>query len=96
MSKAGQVIITAKGTKSHKNAAAFVYVIDKRKGGGSWYITPAAFSTGTTGTVLSSSTQTPSNGVGVAIAGLGVTALAGSAIVTRRTIRRRRKAAAAA
>jgi hypothetical protein len=99
MSQPGQVIINAKGTQSHKGATAFVYVIDKKKGSGPWSIKRTAFSTGTTGTgtaVLTSSTRTPSDNAGLAIAGLGVMALAGSAVVARTTIRRRRKAAAAA
>ena len=80
---AGLVVITARGTSSHKSASAFVYVIDKRGGhGGSWSIRPAANSTPLSGKPAP----------GLAVAGLGVLALTGSALVTRATIRRRRRA----
>jgi hypothetical protein len=95
MYQAGVVVIKAFGTKSHQSAAAYVYVIDKHKGG-DWSIRPAALSTGSTGpgqTALAPRQTTPSGGAGLALAGLGVLALAGSAVVTRQTVRRRRKVA---
>jgi hypothetical protein len=88
MHQAGVVVIKAVGTKSHQSAAAYVYVIDKHKGG-DWSIRPAALSTGGTGP--SQTALTSSGGTGLALAGLGVLALAGSAVVTRQTVRRRRK-----
>jgi hypothetical protein len=85
---AGLVVITARGTSSHKSASAFVYVIDKRGGHGSWSIRPAANTTPLGGKPAPSESSTP----GLAAAALGVLALTGSVLLTRRTIRRRRKA----
>ncbi|MFI7603235.1 hypothetical protein [Actinoplanes sp. NPDC049681] len=91
----GILIITAKGKTSRKSASAAVYVIDKRKGGG-WNIRRASYTVGGTpglaGTPVSATTTpAPSNNTWLAIAGLGVLALAGSTVVTRRTIRRRKQ-----
>ncbi|MEV4636409.1 hypothetical protein AB0J80_03560 [Actinoplanes sp. NPDC049548] len=91
----GILIITAKGKTSRKSASAAVYVIDKKKGGSGWNIRRASFTAGTTTgltntPVSANSTPAQSNGVWLAIAGLGVLALAGSTVVTRRTIRRRK------
>lgn len=74
----GIVIITARGTSSRMGASAAVYVVNRHKGGGGWTMTPASF-TGDT-----------SNVPGLLTAGLGVLALAGSAMVARQTVRRRR------
>ncbi|BCJ54194.1 hypothetical protein Asp14428_56690 [Actinoplanes sp. NBRC 14428] len=92
--QAGILIITAKGKSSRKSASAAIYVIDKKKGGG-WNIRRASYTAGTTAGPVGnpvSATGTPAqpNGTWLAIAGLGVLALAGSTIVTRRTIRRRK------
>jgi hypothetical protein len=94
MYQAGIVVIRAFGTKSHQDAAAYVYVVDKHKGGGYWSIRPAALSTADTGpsqTALTPRPTTSSGGAGLALAGLGVLALAGSAVITGQTVRRRRK-----
>jgi hypothetical protein len=86
---AGLVVIKARGTSSHKSASAVVYVINKRGGhGGSWPIRPASYSA-----PLASKPAPPQSNVpGLAAAGLGMLALTGCALVTRRTIRRRRRA----
>jgi hypothetical protein len=93
----GTAVITGKGTKSNKSASASVHIIDKTKGGqGGWTVKPASFTGGPTGTsVLTPVSATP-GAAGVALAGLGALALIGSAIITRRTVRRRRQAGAAA
>ncbi|MFI5494883.1 hypothetical protein [Actinoplanes sp. NPDC051859] len=90
---AGVLIITAKGKNSRKSASAAVYVIDKKKGGG-WNIRRASFTAGGPagigGTAVTpASSPADSNGAWLAVAGLGVLALAGSTVVTRRTMRRR-------
>ncbi|MEV4703921.1 hypothetical protein [Actinoplanes sp. NPDC049316] len=90
----GMVIITARGKSSNKSASAAVYVIDKKKGGG-WHIRRASFTTGaTTGLQTTPVSANPAdaqpNGAWLAVAGLGVLALAGSTVITRRTIRRRK------
>jgi hypothetical protein len=86
---AGQVVITARGTSSHKSASAFVYVLNKRGGhGGSWSIRPAAYSSPVAAKPAPSESSTP----GLAVAGLAVLALTSGAAITRKTIRRRRKA----
>jgi uncharacterized protein YegP (UPF0339 family) len=98
MSKAGIAIISAKGKTSRKSAQAAVYVINKKNGSGGWTIKPVSYTTGLTGpgagtTTLTSTPQSaPEGGAGLALAGLGIVALAGSAVVTRKTIRRRRAA----
>jgi hypothetical protein len=97
MAKPGHVVITARGKSSKKLAGATVWVIDKKKGGGGWNIKPVSYTTGLTG---SGSTLTPvaannSNGPALAAAAIGVFGLAGSASVTRRTMRRRKMADAA-
>jgi hypothetical protein len=81
---AGLVVVTARGTSSHKSASAFVYVIYKRGGhGSSWSIRPASYA--------APLADKPSPVPGLAIAGLGVLALSGGALITRTTIRRRRR-----
>ena len=99
MSRPGIAIISAKGKTSRKSAAAAVYVIDKKNGHGNWSIRQVAYTTGLTtpgaGTTTLASTPKPATdgGAGLALAGLGVVGLAGSAVLTRQTIRRRRRAA---
>ena len=101
MSKPGVAIIAVKGKTSRKSAQAAVYVIDKHSGKGGWSIKPVAHTTGLTGpgagaTTLTSTPQSaPEGNAGLALAGLGVVALAGSVVVTRQTIRRRRAATTA-
>ncbi len=99
MAAAGTVTIKGKGTKSGKTASAAVHVIAKYKGHG-WWIQPAALSTGATGggsTVLvSADDPAPAGVAGVALATLAVMGLAGSALITRQVVRRRRGAAATA
>ncbi len=96
MSKPGVAIIAVKGKTSRKTAQAAVYVIDKKKGSGGWVIKPVAHTTGLTGpgagaTTLTSAPQSaPASTAGIGLAALGVVALAGSAVITRKTIRRRR------
>ncbi|RZU50160.1 hypothetical protein EV385_1925 [Krasilnikovia cinnamomea] len=96
-SKAGKISIQALGKTSKKKASASISVIGKRKGSGSIVITPAAFSSGVTngGTPALTPAHESSDTVGLAIAGLGAMALAGSVVITRRTIRRRRASSAA-
>ena len=101
MSKPGTVFISAKGKTSRKTAVAMVYVINKKNGHGGWVIKPAAFSTGLTGNgsgpAAVSSTQPMSSGsAALTVAGIGVLGAAGSLLVTRQTVRRRRKVGAAA
>ena len=96
MSKAGVAIIAVKGKTSRKTAQASVHVIDKKKGSGGWVIQPVAHTTGLTGPAAGAITPVaasqPAGTAGLTLAGLGVVALAGSVVVTRRTIRRRRAA----
>lgn len=94
--KPGTIIIKGKGVKSMKSASATVHVSSKR-GHGGWVISPAAFSTSTAGsTAGNTATSVPSGPGGVALAGIGVMALIGSAVVTRRVVRRRRQVGATA
>ena len=102
MSKPGTVIIAAKGKTSRKTATAAVWVINKHKGGGGWSVKPVSYTTGLTGpgggtgvTTLTPASQ-PSTGGGaeLAVAGLGVLGLAGSAALTGQAIRRRRRVVA--
>jgi hypothetical protein len=97
MGGAGTVVITGKGAKSKKSASATVHVINKTKGG--WEVKRAAFGTGTTtgsSVVFTSTTESaPSGNAGVAVAALAAMALAGSVLMTRRVVRRRRAGAAA-
>ncbi|MFG1608595.1 hypothetical protein [Actinoplanes sp. NPDC049265] len=92
---AGIVIITAVGKSSRKAASVSVYVIDKKKGGW-WDFRRAAFTTGATTAVPAKVGGVPSqpaqNNAGLAVAGLGVLALAGSTLITRRIVRRRQRA----
>jgi hypothetical protein len=91
---AGILIVTAKGKSSRKSAAAAVYVIDKKKGGAGWQMRRASYTASAPGTspitAAGRPAETSSNLAGLTIAGLGVLALAGSAVVTRQAIRRRR------
>jgi hypothetical protein len=89
MYSAGLVIITARGTNSHKSASAFVYVINKYGGhGGSWSIRSASYSA-----PLASKPAPESSTPGLAVAGLGVLGVAGCALITSKTtVRHRRKA----
>ena len=96
MSKPGIAIISAKGKTSRKSAQAAVYVIDKKNGSGSWTIKPVSYTTGLTGpgagTLTSTPQSAPAGTAGLGLAALGVVALAGSVVITRKTIRRRRAA----
>jgi hypothetical protein len=98
MAGAGTVVIKGVGAKSHSSASATIHVINKQKGNGGWVIKPAAFSTPLTGgaPAITSIQPIPAGGAGVLLAGLSVMALAGSAVVTRQTVRRRRRVGAAA
>ncbi|BFU42432.1 hypothetical protein [Krasilnikovia sp. MM14-A1004] len=95
--KAGTIVIVAVGKTSKQKAQASVKVVSKIKGSGGIVITPAAFSTGVTngGTPALTPAHDSSNTMGLAVAGLGAMALAGSVVITRRTIRRRRASSAA-
>ena len=81
MKGAGLVIIKAT-SKSKQTGVASVFVIDKKKNGG-WNLRSA--------TVAAAPESTGGTAPGLAIAGIGVLALAGSALVTRQTVRRRRR-----
>jgi hypothetical protein len=91
---AGIVIIIARGQRSHNSASAVVHVIDRHRGGG-WQMRPAAntglIATGSGATVAAPPAESSSDIAGLTIAGLGVLALAGGAIITRQAIRRRRR-----
>jgi hypothetical protein len=98
----GTAIIRAYGVRSGRSASAPVRVLRFGHGLGGWLITragytysgkPMAVSPVTTSTVASPPRkETPTDTPAVAVAGLGVLALAGSALITRKTMRRRRKA----
>jgi hypothetical protein len=88
---AGIVVITAKGSNSRTGASASVYVIDKRKGGSGWTMRRSSYTAGTPA-VAGQPQEPTSNTSGLAIAGLGVLALAGSALITQQALRRRRTA----
>ena len=95
MSKAGMVLIKATGKTSRKTAYAAVYVIDKRNGSGSWVIRPASFTSDLSGPAAPttvSSTSSTDGGVVLSAVALGVVALAGGGLVTRRVVRRRQAA----
>jgi len=95
-SRAGTMVITAVGQSSRKSASASVLVIDKRKWGRGrgWAMEPVAF---TGGSDAAPKSEAPAGDVaGLAIAGLAMVTMAGGALVTQRTVRRRRKADAAA
>lgn len=75
----GIVKVTGTGTFSKKSASASIFVIDKKKKLTPWK--PVS---------LQAPVEQRNNGAWLAAAGIGVLALAGSAAVTRRTIRRRK------
>jgi hypothetical protein len=87
---AGYVQITATGRSSHQSASASVFVIDKRKFGRSVAMRPAAF-TGAAPTATAAPDKSNTNEL--AVVGLAVMVMTGGALVTQRTIRRRRNAA---
>jgi hypothetical protein len=97
----GTAIVRAHGARSGKSASASVRVLlfgygsvlGHGKGGG-WPFTRAGYvssANATTAVAAPSQTQKPSNAPALAAAGLGATALAGSVLITRRQLRRRRK-----
>ena len=90
----GMVVITATGKGSRKSASAAVFVFGKH-GGGWWDFRRASYTTDATTAVPAKVSDVPSqprNVAGLAAAGLGVLALAGSTLITRRVIRRRQRA----
>lgn len=97
----GTAIIKAHGVRSGRSASAPVRVLLFGHGMGGWLISragytysgkPEAVSPVITSMVASPPpTQTPTDTPAVAMAGLGVFALAGSALITRKTMRRRSK-----
>jgi hypothetical protein len=87
----GTAIILAQGIGSGRTASATVRVTRRGHGDGNWVITNAGY-TVDTGSAAAPS-KPGSTSPGIALAGLGVLALAGSAALTRRTMRRRRAAA---
>ncbi|WP_189081153.1 hypothetical protein [Mangrovihabitans endophyticus] len=97
MSRAGLVFITAKGKRSHQSATVNVYVINKKKGHGGWWVSRAAYTGGVPGSGGGVSYVTPVSqdqpvGAWLAVAGVAAMGVAGSAMATRQTIRRRRAA----
>jgi len=98
----GTAVIKAYGVRSGRLASAPVRVLLFGHGLGGWMITragytysgrPMAVSPVTSSTVSSAPrNESPTGMPAVTLAGLGVLALAGSALITRNTIRRRRKA----
>ena len=103
MYRPGTAIIEAYGVGSGRSASAPVRVIHTGHGPGGWVITragytysgePTALSPATTSTLASPARNAgPTDPPAVTMAGLGMLALAGSALITRKTMRRRRKAA---
>jgi hypothetical protein len=102
--QAGSIEITATGRSSGQSATAVVFVIDKRKfdnhhksdskgkSGGGVAMKPAAFTDSTVNRAApEAADSTPDTGR-LAIVGLAAMVMAGGALVTQRTIRRRRKA----
>jgi hypothetical protein len=97
--RAGTMVITAVGRFSRQSASAFVLVIDKRKWGRGrgWAMEPVAFTSGSGAVAAAPKSEAPAGDVaGLAIAGLAMMTIAGGALVTQRTVRRRRKADVAA
>lgn len=89
----GMVIISATGKKSRTGASVAVYVFDKKPGGW-WEVRRASHTTGVAAAVparVGDAPSEPSGNAGLAAAGLGVLALAGSTLVTRRVVRRRQR-----
>jgi hypothetical protein len=78
----GTAVILAEGFRSGRSASATVRVTARGHGDGGWTIKKAAY------TAPPKQSDTPS---GVLLAGLGALALAGSALITRGTMRRRRR-----
>jgi hypothetical protein len=96
-SRPGTIVITATGRSSRKSASAFVTVTDKRRWGRGWAMQPVAFTGGSDASVAAPRSGAPAeDGSGLAIAGLAMMTMAGSAVVTQRVVRRRRKASVAA
>jgi hypothetical protein len=90
-SQAGSITITATGRSSRKSATASLIVLDSHKPAPPRRMKRAAFN----GADTSAAAPKAENGNidGLAIAGLAVMVMAGGALVTQRTVRRRRKAA---
>ena len=86
---AGAFKITVTGRTSHKTAKASFTAVDKRKVGRHVAMKPVAF----TGSGAGGATAPDGNTTGPALGGLAVMVLAGGALVTRLTVRRRRAAA---
>jgi hypothetical protein len=91
----GRVSIKARGAKSRKSATVYVTVVKKR--GRSWDFRSAVLpiGTGSTGSTGPATATQPAQDRGLAIAGFGVLALLGSAVITRQATRRRRRVYAA-
>jgi hypothetical protein len=99
MARPGTVIIEATGSRSRGSASVLVFVIDKRKGHGGWTLRRVASTENTGATVAqagattaSPARQPASDTAAVAVAALAAMSLAGSVLITRRIVRRRRKA----
>lgn len=93
MKAEGMVVISATGKGSRKSASAAVYVFDKKRGNWvQWH--RASYTTDVTTAAPAKVSDVPSrpgNVAGLAAAGLGVLALAGSTLITRRVVRRRQR-----
>jgi hypothetical protein len=91
MTGTGRAVISATGTRSGSSASAVVIV--QRRGHGHGFQQAAVttgLDTGSTGLTPGSATPPPADR-GLAIAGLGVVALLGGAVITSRVTRRRRR-----
>jgi hypothetical protein len=99
----GTAIVRARGARSGKSASAPVRVLLFSHGtvfghvSGGWpflragYTSPAGAASAPTAVASQPRNEQPSNTPALAAAGLGAMALAGSVLITRRQVRRRRK-----
>jgi hypothetical protein len=99
----GTAIVRASGSRSGKSASAPVRVLLFSYGNvfghghGGWsftragYTSPAGTTTATTAVASPPRDKRPSPAAALAVAGLGAMALAGSVLITRRQVRRRRR-----
>jgi len=91
---AGRVAIKATGASSRRSGTIYINV---KKSGRNWDFRASSFATGvdSPGSAGLTPATLPADDRGLAIAGFGVLALLGSAVITRQVTRRRRKVFAA-
>lgn len=95
MARPGTVTIEASGSRSHGSASVSVFVIDKHKGGnGGWTLRTVGFTGAPAAQPMVNAAaparQPDGSTGGLGLAGLAVLGLAGSVLITRRIVRRRR------